>query len=44
MVLEWLCWGAGNATVSVGPSAQKIGQQDNGFQSSFAQDNSNSLI
>ncbi|KAL3153723.1 hypothetical protein ABBQ32_013317 [Trebouxia sp. C0010 RCD-2024] len=34
----------GNATVSVGPSAQKVGQQDNGFHSSFAQDNSNSLI
>lgn len=44
MTCQMLCWFAGNATVSVGPSAQKVGQQDNGFHSSFAQDNSNSLI
>lgn len=34
---------AGNATVSVGPSAQKV-PQDNAFHTSFAQDNGNSLI
>ncbi|KAA6422373.1 MAG: clathrin assembly factor [Trebouxia sp. A1-2] len=35
--------GTGNATVSVGPAAQKV-PQGNAFHSSFAQDNSNSLI
>ena len=34
---------AGNATVSVGPVAQKV-PQGNAFHNSFAQDNSNSLI
>lgn len=35
--------GTGNATVQVGPAAQKV-QQDNAFHNSFAQDNGNSLL
>lgn len=41
--LERLTSAAGNATVSVGPAAQKVAQA-NALHNSFAQDNGNSLI